>query len=90
MFDLESCFLKVESHIQTREEAAAVVSDPSCSCSGNIGASLIKHVNMFTVETVTNSRNAVSIIEQRDNLWHKSTLIANGIKSSARAKSTSP
>ena len=63
---------------------------PSCSCSGIMGASFMRQVNIFTVETVTNRRKAVSIIEHLDSRWHVITLMARGTRSSARPKSTNP
>lgn len=44
------------------ETESGADTEPSCPCSRKIGASFIKVVNIFTVDTVTNNKNAVSII----------------------------
>ncbi|PRD36872.1 UNVERIFIED_CONTAM: hypothetical protein NCL1_07270 [Trichonephila clavipes] len=37
-------------------------------------------VSMLTVDTVTNSKNAVSTIEHRGMRWHRNTLMPNGMR----------
>ena len=60
----------------------------SSSLSGNTGLSFKTVVNILTVETVTNRRNAVSTSEHLLTGWQLSILVPRGKSIAARAQST--